>query len=89
MWLTNRQNKEEISLLTLSLDIAAEVLAISIETFILQKRELERFWQQQEAEEKEQKAKMKEQQVTTVLNSQSDAIIVFNTGPAHFNNKNN
>ena len=71
------------------MDRTFTALALIILNYILQKRELERFWQQQEAEEKEQKANMKEQQVTTVLNSQSDAIIVVNTGPAHFNNKNN
>ena len=67
------------------MDRAFTVVAMIIISYILQKRELERFWQQQEAEEKEQKANMKEQQVTTVLNSQSDAIIVVNTGPAHSN----
>ena len=69
----------------LSMDRLFLVVAIIILGYILQKRELERFWQQQEAEEKEQKANMKEQQVTTVLNSQSDAIIVVNTGPAPIN----
>ena len=44
--------------------------------YILQKRELQRFFQQQEAAAGERKAVKKETQVTNVLDSQSDAIII-------------
>ena len=46
--------------------------------YILQRRELKRFFEQQVAIKKEKKAFKKEQQITTVLNSQSDAIVVVN-----------
>ena len=50
---------------------------IQIIFFILQKRELKRFFQQQTLVEKEEKASKKEEQLSCVLNSTSDGILVI------------
>ena len=47
--------------------------------YILQYRELQRFFQQQVTEQKELKAIYKETQVKKVLDSQPDAVIIFST----------
>ena len=45
--------------------------------YLLQKRELKRFYQQQDAEKKEIKATTKEIETTNVLNLQQNAVIIF------------
>ena len=47
--------------------------------YILQYRELQRFYQQQVSEQKEFKARYNEAQVKNVLDSQPDAVIIFST----------
>lgn len=48
--------------------------------YLLQARELKRFYQQQDAEKKEIKAVTREIEVTNVLNLQQNAIIIFSPG---------
>ena len=45
--------------------------------YLLHKRELKRFYQQQDAEKKEIKATTKEIETTNVLNLQQNAVIIF------------
>ena len=45
--------------------------------YLLQKRELTRFYQQQNAEKKELKAVKKEVDITNVLNLQQNAILII------------
>ena len=46
--------------------------------YLLQKRELRRWYQQQSAEKKELKAVKKEVDITNVLNLQQNAILIIN-----------
>ena len=59
--------------------MTAWVFACLILWFILQKRELKRFYEQQDAKRKEVKATQKEVELTNVLNSHQDVVVVFTT----------
>ena len=59
--------------------IVAFYMIIVLVTFwyIFQRRELKRFYQQEEAIERAKKAQAKEVEVTNVLNKQDDAVIIY------------
>ena len=59
--------------------MTAWVFACLILWFILQKRELKRFYEQQDAKRKEVKATQKEVELTNVLNLHQDVVVVFTT----------
>ena len=69
-----RHNKEQVIIIGFGV-----IILISYSTFwyLLQQRELKRFYQQQAAENKEIKAVKKELAVTNVLNLQQNAVIIF------------
>ena len=50
--------------------------------YILQRRELKRFYEQQDAKNKETKATEKEVELTNVLNLHQDVVIVYTTEDA-------
>ena len=61
----------------LILNMFGWLIGILIFWFILQKRELKRFYEQQDAKSKEIKATEKEVELTNVLNLHQDVVIVY------------
>ena len=59
--------------------MAAWVLACIVFWYIFQKRELKRFYEQQDARRKEVKATEKEEELTNVLNLHQDVVVVYTT----------
>ena len=55
------------------------MMFVSIGWFIFQRRELKRFYERQDAEEKEQKAVEREVELTNVLNLQHDVVVIYSS----------